>query len=400
MTGKDKTMKTTNHKTLVKTTCILLITLTSASLVEAYPPDNAAVLYYKAFLILKEPSQEVKEMMADMRHGKIKANDQVRQCLEENRYALEFVETAADVRECDWGHDTSRGLGVLMPELSKVRSTAFMLTANAQILAEEGDYRAALARCLTIHKMARHVSDSLLISYLVSTALNSLANERIEDFLSSMPQDTETVLWLKSQVVAVSVNVPSIERAMAREKEIAMQEIRKEKIDSILELMGDDFLKDETNADVIEKVRKGDPKFFKDNREYYANVMDDVIAALDLPYQQSHRKLEELNDRIQKDAKENPAAIMAALLMPANSRVRTLGIKNETFFNAIRAAIEIYIVKAKTGRLPEKLPADLPKDLFSGKDFEYEKKKDGFVLCCRAKDLDKDEVYQYEFKTR
>jgi hypothetical protein len=105
-----------------------------------------------------------------------------------------------------------------------------------------------------------------------------------------------------------------------------------------------------------------------------------------------------LNERIQKDAKENPAAIMAALLMPANSRVRTLGTNNETFFNAIKAAIEIYIVKAKSGRLPEELPANLPKDSFSGEDFEYEKTADGFDLRCGAKDLDKNEVYQYEFK--
>jgi hypothetical protein len=393
-------MKTENHKTLVKTTCILLILLTSACLVQAYPPDNAAVLYYKSFLMLKEPSEEVKGMMADMRHGKIKATDQIRQCLDENRYALEFVEAAADVRECDWGHDISRGLGVLMPELSKLRVTAFMLTAKAQILAEEGDYRAALARCLTIHKMARHAGDSLLISYLVSTALHSLANERIEDFLSSMPQDTETLTWLKGQLVTVSVNAPSIKRAMAREKEISMHAIRAEKIDSILETMGDDFAKDEVTAEAFKKVRKADPEFFRDNREYYADVMDDIIVALDLPYEKSHRKLKELSARIEQDAKKNPAAIMAALLTPANSRVRTLGIRSETVFNATRAAIEIYIIRAETGQLPQKLPADLPRDLFSGKDFEYEKTKTGFTLRCRAKDLDKDEIYQYEFKTR
>ena len=393
-------METTRHRILIKTTSIFLILLTSASLCQAYPPDNAAVLYYKSFLMLKEPSKEVKEMMADMRHGKIKATDQIRQCLDENRYALEFVEAAADVRECDWGHDISRGLGVLMPELSKLRVTAFMLTAKAQILAEEGDYRAALARCLTIHKMARHAGDSLLISYLVSTALHSLANERIEDFLSSMPQDTETLTWLKGQLVTVSVNAPLIKRAMAREKEISMHEIRKERIDSILETMGDDFAKDEVTAEAFKKVRKADPEFFRDNREYYADVMDDIIVALDLPYEKSHRKLKELSARIERDARENPAAIMAALLTPANSRVRTLGIRSETVFNATRAAIEIYIIRAETGQLPQKLPADLPRDLFSGKDFEYEKTKDGFTLRCRAKDLDKDEIYEYEFKTR
>ena len=177
-----------------------------------------------------------------------------------------------------------------------------------------------------------------------------------------------------------------------------MQEIRKDRIDSLLESMGDDLNEGETTGDAIEKARKGDRKFFKDNREYYANLMDDVIAALDLPYSESHRKLDELNDRVQKDAKENPASIMAALLTPASSKVRTVETKSRTFFNAVNAAIDIYIVKAKTGRLPGKLPVGLPRDLFSGKEFEYARNKDGFVLRCRAKDLDKDEIYQYEFK--
>ena len=48
-------MKLASHRNLIKATFTLLVLLTSTSLLEAYPPDNAAVLYYKAFLMLKEP---------------------------------------------------------------------------------------------------------------------------------------------------------------------------------------------------------------------------------------------------------------------------------------------------------------------------------------------------------
>ncbi len=394
-------MKTTKHTRLIKTICILLLCLTPISLAKTtYPPDNAAVLYYKAFLMFRNPSEEVKNMMLDLREGKIKPNDQIRQHLDENKYAMEFIETAANIQTCDWGHDLSRGLGVLMPELLKLRLTAFMFAAKAQILAQEGQYKAALGKCLTIHKMARHASDSLLISYLVSTSLNDLANSRIRDILSSMPQDQDTLVWLKGQMVAIAVNATSLKKAMAADKEICMQEIRKERINSLLESMGDDFVKDEMTADTVKKVRAGDPGFLKDNRAYYANIMDDAIVAVDLPYAQSHKRLEALNNRAQEDAKKNSAAIMTALLTPASSRVRTIGTKSGTFFNAIRAAIDIYMVKARTGRLPDTLPDDLPRDLFSGKDFLYEKSPDGFVLRCQAKDLDKDEIYQYEFRIR
>ena len=74
--------------------------------------------------------------------------------------------------------------------------------------------------------------------------------------------------------------------------------------------------------------------------------------------------------------------------------------REKTFSNAVRAAIEVYITKAETGQLPETLPTGLPKDLFSGKDFRYEKTADGFTLRCRGKDLDKNETYKYEFKVK
>ena len=40
----------------------------------------------------------------------------------------------------------------------------------------------------------------------------------------------------------------------------------------------------------------------------------------------------------------------------------------------------------------------MPKDLFSGKDFIYEKTDTGFTLRCQGKDLAKDLIYEYEFK--
>ena len=79
-------------------------------------------------------------------------------------------------------------------------------------------------------------------------------------------------------------------------------------------------------------------------------------------------------------------------------KLHSLDVRAGTHFNALKAALDIYIIKAKTGRLPNALPAGLPKDLFSGKDFEYAKTKEGFVLSCQGKDLDKDEFDQYEFK--
>ncbi|MGB2864053.1 MAG: hypothetical protein WBC05_12055 [Sedimentisphaerales bacterium] len=388
-------MKTVNQKTLVKTLCILLITLTFASEAHAYPPDNAAVLYYKAFMILQEPNEDVKKMLTDLRDGKIKPNDEIRQCLQDNRYAIEFVETAAGVRDCDWGYDISKGFDVMLPELSKIRMTAFLLTAKAQTLAEEGDYKAALGKCLTIHRMARHLGDRMLISYLVGNSLTGLANKRIGEILSQVPDDIETLTRLKNQIYDITSRANSLKAAMSSEREIAIQQIRKENISTVLDSIGET---DGISKDSIDKIRNGDEEFFKASREYYSYYVTSVQLALDLPYPQSHQQLKQLSEKAEKQAADNPAAILSAALWPAATRICTLDVKANTHFNALKAAIDIYIVKAKTGRLPDTLPDGLPRDLFSGKDFEYEKTKNGFLLRCRGKDLDKDEIFKYEFK--
>ena len=52
--------------------------------------------------------------------------------------------------------------------------------------------------------------------------------------------------------------------------------------------------------------------------------------------------------------------------------------------HAVQAAIRVCRVKAKTGWLPRKLPAGLPKDPYSGEDFEYRVTDEGFSLTCRV----------------
>ena len=87
-------------------------------------------------------------------------------------------------------------------------------------------------------------------------------------------------------------------------------------------------------------------------------------------------------------------------MSPYVTRLCTNEIAFKTNFNAIIAAIEIYIIKAKSGKLPDKLPSGLPKDLFSDKDFIYAKTGDGFILRCQGKDLDRNEIHEYEFKVK
>ena len=95
---------------------------------------------------------------------------------------------------------------------------------------------------------------------------------------------------------------------------------------------------------------------------------------------------------------KKPYATITAICCPALSKVYSLDIRRLTHANAMLAAVDIYIINAKTGKLPDTIPAGLPKDLFSGKDFVYEKTGDGFILRCQGKELPKDKIHDYKFK--
>jgi hypothetical protein len=67
--------------------------------------------------------------------------------------------------------------------------------------------------------------------------------------------------------------------------------------------------------------------------------------------------------------------------------------------NIIKVAVKLYLIMAKTGRLPEELPGDLPKDPYTGLDFLYEITDNGFVLGCRS-DVFKTGNIRFSFHVR
>ena len=119
-------MKTLMSNKLTKAVCISLILLALTSSAFAYPPSNAAVLYYRTFLHLENNlSKETTDMLSDLARGEIKPNDENREIIKENRFAfaIDTIVTAADLTECDWGHDYSRGFDLMMPGLADILIT-------------------------------------------------------------------------------------------------------------------------------------------------------------------------------------------------------------------------------------------------------------------------------------
>jgi len=392
----------TIHSTKSQVTMFLLIAFVTSTIVSAYPPDNAAILYYKAFMLLQEYDNVHTEVMADFIDGKIKSNEHIREHLKYNQSALELLEEASKIEKCEWALDHSKGFDLPMPELSKARKAAFLLVTDAQKLTEDGNIKEAFSRCLTAHRMANHISSSdLLISNLVGVAIHAKSDKTIKNILSRTSNSAEMLVWLKDRIVTISQKQPSLKTVLKTESEIAARGIRKEKIVEMLSLIEpDDEIWKKLPADLLNKIKQGDETFLKAARTYYRNMSKTVQEILNMPYPGAYRKLEELTQKTIKDASTNPGAVFAETFVQTLPKVLTMEIRYKTSVNALNSALSIYAHKAKTGKLPDDLPAGLPGDFFSGKPFLYEKTSEGFILRCQGRELYRDEIHEYEFKVK
>jgi len=388
-------MKTIRNKKITKAIFTVLVLLVSSSSLSAYPPDNAAVLYYKAFMMY-EPDNQID--LWDYWKGNIKSNEKIEEFLKKNRRIIDIVLDATRTDHCDWGLDYSQGTEVLLPPHHKARDIFALLAAEARMQADRGDYRKALGRCISIYRMARHLNERPIVCYLVGTAINATTHKYLTtQFLSEMPEDKEILTWLRDELTEFDKRPFSIKPVLRWKREAGIISMSPERISDVVKSGLDDG---DFKEKVLKRILAADEQFFDRNREYWNRYMDAVQAAFDLPYPQGYTKLKKLDEELTKEFSKNPEATLTASLGPTWARICSLSTRFGTHSNAIKTAIEIYIIKAKTGKLPDALPAGLPGDLFSGKPFKYEKNVDGFILSCQGKDLSKDEIYKYEFKVK
>ncbi len=230
---KDKIMKTVITKKLTKLMCVTLTLFILTSPAFAYPPDpdNAALLYYQSYIAYEKADDTMEDMVADLSRGKIEPNERIKKYIESCRKAIDLAEAATEIPNCNWGLKYSDGLSIQLAHVAQTRKLVFLITAEARILAAEGDYRQALNRCLTVHKMGKHVGDDTPISFLVSMAIDKMVASRIQDILADMPQDLETLTWLKAKLAEVPFKTPSLRVAMRLEKECFSSEMRIDKRD-------------------------------------------------------------------------------------------------------------------------------------------------------------------------
>lgn len=392
-------MKATTGLTMVVVAGVLFACFGPVTPAAALPPDpnNAALLYYQAILLVPQTDDRtMTDTLANVANGAVVPNEQVKEYMKKCQGAIDSAVAATGLKQCNWGMRYSQGFSAQMPYLAQVRSLSRLILADARILAAEGNHQQALERCLTAYRLAGHVGDDVLISFLVSVGVSAQANKCVTDILNQMPADAGILTWLKSQLATVPAATLTVNKSMILEREVALATLQPERIADLAGLLA------EPSGMSAEEIRKAiNQPVLARAREYYSNYMGSALAILSgqASYAEAYAKLQELANQMEQAAAQDPAVKLIKAIAPAVTRMYVLQVRHKADISAIQAAIDVYLAKAGTGRLPSSLPTAAPRDPYTGGAFKYEATGNGFVLRCGAKDLDKNEVREYQFTT-
>lgn len=388
-------MKRDNHWLLTATAAVLVISWTTSPAPAVIPPDpdNAALLYYQAFLSLAELDKEARDHIAEVARGTAAPNENTRKYVEQCHAAIELADAAGPLRISNWGMRYSQGFEAVMPYLAQIRFLSHVLLADARVRTLDGDYKGALERCLQMDTFARHVGDDTLIAYLVGVAMQRLGYERMNDVIATNAKDSELLRWLKGELAKTSGLALSPATSLRIEMEITLNLLQTDKLDKLANILSD---ADQKDKDMVNFLASADEAMMERARQLYSGYLTSALTVLGgaTPYEQAHR---ELTAPLTGLDPKDPASAIVRFITPALASTLSAKTSVEACANATKAAVEVCLQRAETGKLPQVLPVDLPKDPFSGQDFQYERTRTGFVLRCRGKDLSKDKIYEYPF---
>ncbi len=148
------------------------------------PPVNAALRYWMAFAMMKDPpaDQATAELLDRVASGASPWDEaKLGKLLDDNREALEILRRATTLQTCDWGLEYELGPATPIAHLAKARALGRLNGISGTRFASRGQWGAAADVWLAGVRFSQHVArDGTLISLLsarlsLSPALKSLA---------------------------------------------------------------------------------------------------------------------------------------------------------------------------------------------------------------------------------
>ena len=413
------------------------------------PVENAALLYYQACLGLEHPDYrrpeailrsldvqgrdraELEEATRLYRHGFwqgecsdanvpevhlqwLDGEDRERAIKEfldraDCRLAVEQIMAATRMPHCDWGLWVSgRWFPGRLVAKSQRRLVLF-LWEYTRVLVAGGRYGEAIEAIAAFQRFSCHTGDETYVMWIMSSTAQSQAFGLAHRLLSTMPPDVEMLGRLESALAETKGPGWHPRQTLTKWGDMMLAS-RQASIDrhsnwqeAFIALLAEDFPDWESGkAEGIIEHMAGPQQVLDLARQAHRRFVDSAIEILesDAAYHAKHKQVVQLVEEFIAGAEAGDVSAFVVNVGSVEPYYR-FHINGLAMAHAVKAAIAIYRIKATTGQLPASLPADLPKDPYSGRDFEYQVTDGGFRLTCRAPAIDwgvDDNPRQFDFK--
>ena len=345
--------------------------------------ENAALLYYQALLARREPDPATAQRLNAVSRGS-EPDTEVKVYLGRSLTTIELAHIASQMPQCRWGpmrageQQLDFNLGIPLRGLSRI------LDADARTLAADGHYRAALARCLTIRRLAHHTGADTYNLFSISQSIHTLALLAVAQVLSTQPPDRETLTWLKSQLATVPGTPfdPAQTLYQWRDAELQFWRTRPKgraftralvlaKLPDANDrrdlgaLTDDQLLVIALQAEQRVPGRYGisaPPELLERARQACDQYLEAALQTMkaDLSYREKHAKLQAMVASLDNRASDgDPIALLSEAPKVVEIYHRLL-VRNAVYDNLVAAALEISLVQARTGQLPQAPSARSP----------------------------------------
>ena len=347
------------------------------------PPDtdNAALLYYQAFQYLPDVCNVSVDI--DLQdYGKAVPDNSLSAFIADGINALRLAGNASQLCNCNWGVQYSRGFNYLMPYIA-MKNLAFILRVDLYVSIAEHRYQDTWKRCFMMRRYAEHLCCMHTdLGYALSLSVDSYALQCIQYLLGILPSDKTRLKSLQGQLFSGNFS-KNFSDTLYTTLEMAIETMRNDK--KTMNMVRLQYLKNlidsncPTDKELVLNARKITTEFLS----CALRIIESNTSII--------KKYNELQKFIATTKEENSnnyaAHTLICTLSPTVMRLLAVRIKHKSQFNAVKNAIEIYLLAVGDGELPKKIPCNLFKDPYSCKEFKYEILDGGFILRCNAEDV-------------
>lgn len=413
-------------------------TIEELNLPEIPDKENGALIYRKAFELKDSLKMKYKEIIASSPHQNMRTRwEEVPE--EKKKEVVEFILNNPDFAdfykvlekatkmECRFSinEDYKKGISYDTKVGAGLRSCARDLADKAKIEREYGNIEESLQASLVGLKLAKSLANEPGIIYqLVRFAMDDIALHELEETLNKEGENLELCKALIDEID--KERKPNIMN-LALKRELSCHVLPffyryKEQGKEAFELTEEQkqIEKTDPNAkDLLESIKAQKQalkdayrksgcitpeEFFIKEGTFSLKTKSKVIPLTEKPYWQVYKELEEIDKEI-KNLQEK--GLLSDMILPSNQMIYMSEALCDARLGAAEIAIANKIYKQKQGGYADSLSqltpgilSILPLDPFTGKDYIYKKKVQGFIVYSLGENVKDDNgtkrVYQQD----